>query len=78
MPPAVWPGSVLEFRKVIGPLTDPAAHGGHARDAFHLVLPTLPGFGFSAKPAETGWNLGRTAGARITLMDRPGYDRWAR
>jgi epoxide hydrolase len=72
-----WPGSVLEFRKVIGPLTDPVAHGGQARDAFHLVLPTLPGFGFSAKPAETGWDLRRIAGAWITLMDRLGYDRWA-
>ncbi|MGI8447801.1 MAG: epoxide hydrolase family protein [Streptosporangiaceae bacterium] len=72
-----WPGSVLEFRKVIGPLTDPVAHGGHARDAFHLVLPTLPGFGFSVKPAQTGWNMGRIADAWITLMDRLGYDRWA-
>lgn len=72
-----WPGSVLEFRKVIGPLTDPVAHGGQARDAFHLVLPTLPGFGFSAKPAETGWDLRRIAGAWITLMDRLGYNRWA-
>jgi pimeloyl-ACP methyl ester carboxylesterase len=72
-----WPGSVLEFRKVIGPLTDPVAHDGHARDAFDLVLPTLPGFGFSAKPAETGWNIGRIADAWITLMDRLGYDRWA-
>ncbi|GAA2466334.1 epoxide hydrolase family protein [Winogradskya humida] len=71
-----WPGSVLEFRKVIGPLTDPAAHGGDPRDAFHLVIPTLPGFGFSAKPAETGWGPGRTADAWITLMDRLGYDRW--
>jgi epoxide hydrolase len=72
-----WPGSVLEFRKVIEPLTDPVAHGGRGRDAFHLILPTLPGFGFSAKPAETGWGLGRIAEAWITLMDRLGYDRWA-
>ena len=72
-----WPGSVLEFRKVIGPLSDPVAHGGQARDAFHLVLPPLPGFGFAAKPAETGWNLGRIADAWIVLMDRLGYDRWA-
>lgn len=71
-----WPGSVLEFRKVIGPLTDPAAHGGNPRDAFHLVLPTLPGFGFSAKPAETGWGPGRIADAWIALMDRLGYHRW--
>ena len=49
-----WPGSVLEFHKVIGPLTDPVAHGGEARDAFHLVIPTLPGFGFSDKPTGTG------------------------
>jgi len=72
-----WPGSVLEFRKVIGPLTDPSAHGGDPRDAFHLVMPTLPGFGFSAKPAEPGWNLGRIADTWITLMDRLGYRRWA-
>jgi pimeloyl-ACP methyl ester carboxylesterase len=71
-----WPGSVLEFRKVIGPLTDPAAHGGAADDAFHLVLPTLPGFGFSAKPAETGWDLGRIAEAWIVLMQRLGHQRW--
>lgn len=71
-----WPGSVLEFRKVIGPLTDPAAYGGDPADAFHLVLPTLPGFGFSAKPAETGWGIPRIADAWITLMDRLGYDRW--
>ena len=71
-----WPGSVLEFRKVIGPLTDPAAYGGDPRDAFHLVMPTLPGFGFSAKPAETGWNPVRIANAWISLMDRLGYRRW--
>ena len=68
-----WPGSVLEFRHVIGPLTDPRAHGGDPADAFHLVLPTLPGFGFSAHPTEPGWDLGRTAEAWITLMDRLGY-----
>ena len=71
-----WPGSVLEFRKVIGPLTDPVAHGGVASDAFDLILPTLPGFGFSAKPAETGWGPGRVADAWITLMERLGYQRW--
>jgi pimeloyl-ACP methyl ester carboxylesterase len=71
-----WPGSVLEFRKVIGPLTDPAAHGGDPRQAFHLVLPVLPGFGFSAKPAETGWTIPRIARAWIVLMDRLGYQRW--
>ena len=71
-----WPGSVLEFRDVIGPLTDPVAHGGSARDAFHLVLPTLPGFGFSDKPVATGWNVGRISDAWITLMQRLGYERW--
>ncbi len=71
-----WPGSVLEFRDVIGPLTDPVAHGGNASDAFHLVIPSLPGFGFSDKPTSTGWNIGRTAAAWITLMQRLGYERW--
>ncbi|HEX7308197.1 epoxide hydrolase family protein [Lentzea sp.] len=71
-----WPGSILEFRHVVGPLTDPEAHGGHARDAFHVVLPTLPGFGFSAAPAEPGWGVGRTAKAWETLMARLGYERW--
>lgn len=72
-----WPGSVLEFRDVIGPLTDPVAHGGKASDAFHLVLPTLPGFGFSDKPSGTGWDIGRIAAAWAVLMQRLGYDRWA-
>ncbi|MBV9997185.1 MAG: epoxide hydrolase [Caulobacteraceae bacterium] len=71
-----WPGSVIEFTKVIGPLTDPAAHGGSAADAFHVVAPSLPGYGFSDKPAETGWGLSRIAGAWTTLMGRLGYDRW--
>ncbi len=71
-----WPGSVLEFRDVIGPLTDPVAHGGDARDAFHLVIPSLPGFGFSDKPTATGWGLNRIADAWIELMGRLGYDRW--
>ena len=71
-----WPGSVLEFRDVIGPLTDPAAHGGEARDAFDLVIPSLPGFGFSDKPTAPGWNVGRTAGAWTTLMQWLGYSRW--
>lgn len=71
-----WPGSVLEFRKVIGPLTDPVAHGGSASDAFHLVVPTLPGFGFSDKPTVTGWNIDRIADAWIELMSRLGYERW--
>jgi pimeloyl-ACP methyl ester carboxylesterase len=71
-----WPGSILEFRHVIGPLTHPEAHGGHPRDAFHVVLPTLPGFGFSAPPAEPGWGIARTAAAWETLMARLGYERW--
>ena len=71
-----WPGSVIEFMKIIGPLTDPTAHGGKAEDAFHLVLPSLPGFGFSDKPTDTGWGVPRIAMAWITLMARLGYDRW--
>ncbi len=71
-----WPGSVLEFRHAIGPLTDPEAHGGTAEDAFHLVIPSLPGFGFSAKPTATGWNLHRTAKAWSVLMNRLGYTDW--
>ena len=72
-----WPGSITEFLKVIGPLTDPEAHGGEARDAFHLVLPSLPGHGFSDKPTEPGWNADRVAGAWIELMRRLGYaGRW--
>ena len=72
-----WPGSVLEFRDVIGPLSDPVAHGGKASDAFHLVIPTLPGFGFSDKPSEPGWNISRIADAWAQLMGRLGYDHWA-
>lgn len=72
-----WPGSVLEFRHLIGRLTDPVAHGGRAEDAFHLVIPSMPGFGFSDKPTSTGWGLSRIADAWITLMDRLGYQRWA-
>jgi pimeloyl-ACP methyl ester carboxylesterase len=71
-----WPGSVIEFHKVIGPLTDPRAHGGDARDAFHLVLPSLPGYGFSDRPAEAGWGTTRIAGAWIALMRALGYDRF--
>ncbi|KAL9585327.1 MAG: hypothetical protein Q9212_001586 [Teloschistes hypoglaucus] len=71
-----WPGSVLEFAKVVGPLTDPAAHGGDRRDAFHLVLPTLPGFGFSDKPTGPGWGIPRIADAWSVLMERLGYERW--
>ncbi|MEX5720041.1 epoxide hydrolase family protein [Geodermatophilus maliterrae] len=69
-----WPGSVVEFLDVIGPLTDPRAHGGHPRDAFHLVLPSLPGHGFSGPELEPGWDVGRIARAWVTLMDRLGHD----
>jgi pimeloyl-ACP methyl ester carboxylesterase len=71
-----WPGSILEMLGVIGPLTDPAAHGGSAEDAFHLVIPSLPGYGFSGQPAETGWDPGRIARAWAELMHRLGYDRY--
>ena len=68
-----WPGSVVEFHKVIEPLTDPTAHGGNAADAFHVVCPSLPGFGFSEKPKTTGWGVGRIASSWAVLMDRLGY-----
>jgi pimeloyl-ACP methyl ester carboxylesterase len=71
-----WPGSVIELLEVIGPLTDPTAHGGRAEDAFHLVLPSLPGYGFSGEPAEVGWDPGRTARAWAELMGRLGYPRY--
>jgi len=71
-----WPGSIIEFLKVVGPLSDPTAHGGRAEDAFHLIIPSLPGYGFSGKPAETGWNVERAARAWAILMDRLGYDRY--
>jgi pimeloyl-ACP methyl ester carboxylesterase len=71
-----WPGSVMEFMGVIGPLTDPTAHGGDAADAFHVVAPSLPGYGFSDKPAATGWGVEKIAGAWIELMGRLGYRRW--
>jgi pimeloyl-ACP methyl ester carboxylesterase len=71
-----WPGSVIELLETIGPLTDPTAHGGQAEDAFHLVLPSLPGYGFSGEPAEIGWNVGRVAGAWAELMERLGYTRY--
>jgi pimeloyl-ACP methyl ester carboxylesterase len=71
-----WPGSVVEFGKVIGPLTDPVAHGGDAADAFHVVCPSLPGYGFSGKPAQPGWSTGRTADAWDQLMTRLGYPRY--
>lgn len=68
-----WPGSIIEQLKIIGPLTDPTAHGGSASDAFHVVIPSLPGYGFSGKPETTGWGPGRVASAWITLMRRLGY-----
>jgi pimeloyl-ACP methyl ester carboxylesterase len=68
-----WPGSVIELLDAIGPLTDPTAHGGQAEDAFHLVLPSLPGYGLSGEPAELGWNVGRVAQAWAELMHRLGY-----
>ncbi|MGC4809542.1 epoxide hydrolase family protein [Micromonospora sp. DT228] len=71
-----WPGSVVELLGVIGPLTDPTAHGGRAEDAFHLVLPSLPGYGFSGEPAELGWENGRIARAWAELMSRLGYQRY--
>jgi epoxide hydrolase len=71
-----WPGSVVEFHKVIEPLTDPTAHGGRATDAFHVVCPSLPGFGFSAKPHTTGWGVDRIASAWAVLMERLGYARY--
>src|SRR5881227_3609650 len=71
-----WPGSVIELLETVGPLTDPSAHGGRAEDAFHLVLPSLPGYGFSGEPIEVGWDLGRTARAWAELMNRLGYTRY--
>jgi pimeloyl-ACP methyl ester carboxylesterase len=71
-----WPGSIAEFQKVIEPLSDPTAHGGEARDAFHVVCPSLPGYGFSDRPARTGWNVDRIGGAWAALMARLGYGRY--
>jgi pimeloyl-ACP methyl ester carboxylesterase len=71
-----WPGSVIELLGVIGPLTDPTAHGGAAEDAFHLVVPSMPGYGFSAAPVEVGWDPGRIAQAWAELMHRLGYTRY--
>ncbi len=71
-----WPGSIVELLETIGPLTDPTSHGGSPEDAFHLVLPSLPGYGFSGEPAEIGWDLGRTAKAWAELMHRLGYGRY--
>jgi pimeloyl-ACP methyl ester carboxylesterase len=71
-----WPGSVVEFHKVLGPLADPVAHGGAASDAFHVVAPSLPGYGFSDRPTGTGWPVERIAAGWITLMRRLGYERF--
>ena len=71
-----WPGSVIEQMKIVGPLTDPTAHGGSAADAFHLVIPSMPGYGFSGKPATTGWGPERIARAWVALMKRLGYTRF--
>jgi epoxide hydrolase len=72
-----WPGSIVEFLKLIGPLTDPVAFGGNVEDSFDVVIPSLPGFGFSGKPTETGWNVTRIATAWAELMKRLGYTNWA-
>jgi pimeloyl-ACP methyl ester carboxylesterase len=71
-----WPGSVIEFLDTVGPLTDPTAHGGRAEDAFHLVVPAIPGYGFSGEPMELGWESSRTARAWAVLMERLGYSRY--
>ena len=71
-----WPGSVIELLETVGPLTDPTAHGGDAEDAFHLVLPSMPGYGFSREPTELGWGNDRIARAWAELMDRIGYARY--
>jgi pimeloyl-ACP methyl ester carboxylesterase len=71
-----WPGSIIELLETVGPLTDPTAHGGGADDAFHLVLPSIPGYGFSAEPTELGWYAGRAAQAWAELMRRLGYTRY--
>jgi microsomal epoxide hydrolase len=71
-----WPGSIVEFTKIIGPLTDPVAHGGDAADAFHVVCPSIPGYGFSGRPRERGWDIARVARANAELMARLGYDRY--
>jgi pimeloyl-ACP methyl ester carboxylesterase len=71
-----WPGSVVELLETVGPLTDPTAHGGDAEDAFHLVLPSIPGYGFSGEPAEVGWDAARIGQAWAELMRRIGYRRY--
>jgi hypothetical protein len=71
-----WPGSIVEMLNVVGPLTDPTAYGGEAEDAFHLVVPSIPGYGFSGKPTTTGWDPARIARAWAVLMQRLGYTRF--
>jgi len=71
-----WPGSVIEMLDLIGPLTDPTAHGGNAEDAFHVVIPSMPGYGFSSEPTDVGWDSGRIAAAWAELMNRLGYTRF--
>ncbi|GHB57264.1 epoxide hydrolase family protein [Flexivirga endophytica] len=71
-----WPGSIVEFLKLIGPLTDPVAYGGSVEDSFDVVIPSLPGFGFSEKPTESGWTVARIAAAWAELMKRLGYQKW--
>lgn len=71
-----WPGSIVEFHRVLEPLTDPTAHGSDAAHAFHVVVPSLPGFGFSGKPTETGWGVDKIADVFAELMARLGYDRY--
>ena len=71
-----WPGSIIEQMKIIDPLTNPTAHGGNASDAFHLVIPSMPGYGYSGKPGATGWDPGHIARAWVTLMKRLGYTKF--
>ena len=71
-----WPGSPIEQLKIIGPLTDPTAYGGKAEDAFDVVIPSMPGYGFSGKPTTTGWGPIRIAYAQVTLMKRLGYEKF--
>jgi pimeloyl-ACP methyl ester carboxylesterase len=71
-----WPGSIIEMLNVVGPLTDPTAHGGSAEDAFHLVIPSIPGYGFSGKPTASGWDPAHIARAWVELMKRLGYTRF--
>ncbi|MFX9347862.1 alpha/beta fold hydrolase, partial [Acinetobacter baumannii] len=71
-----WPGSVIEQMKIIEPLTNPTSHGGSASDAFHLVIPSMPGYGFSGKPTTVGWDSQRIARAWVQLMKRLGYSKF--